>query len=151
MTSTKHEAIKVLDKGKQIIQEPALAPIVLPIQDVKSTYEQGESSCKSLENLSHPSSIISPIPSPADILAPQAPNDTTEVIISSVLAYSKTNTPNEDDDTVVELANFDGVVQQGNHAKYFLKHKIKASANWFTSWTSPALQNLLPSSQLRQI
>ena len=59
---TTHEAIKVLDKGKQIIQEPALAPMVLPIKNVKSTYQQGGSSCKSLENLSHPSSTISPIP-----------------------------------------------------------------------------------------
>ena len=72
-------------------------------------------------------------------------------MLPSVLAYSKTTTPNEDDDTMVELADFEDVVQQGNHAKNFLKHKIKASANWFTSWTSPTIQNLLPSSQLRQI
>ena len=137
MTSTKHEAIKVLDKGKQIIQEPALAPIVLPIQAAKSTYEQGESSCNSLEKLSQPLSIISPIPSPAGTLAPQASHDNMMSMLPSVFPYNKTNTPNEDDDTMAESADFDGVVQQVNQAKYFLKHKIKASANWFTSWTSP--------------
>ena len=61
VTSTNHEAIKDSDKGKQISQEPALVPMVLPIKDVKSTYQQGGSSCKYLENFSHPISIISPI------------------------------------------------------------------------------------------
>ena len=56
----------------------------------------------------------------------------------------QTTTPNEDDDTMVELADFEDMVQQGNNAENFLKHKIKASTNWFTSSTSPALQTYYP-------
>ena len=54
------------------------------------------------------------------------------------LAYGQTTTPNEDDDTMVELTDFEDMVQQGNNAKKILKHKIKTSTTWFTSWTSPA-------------
>ena len=65
-------------------------------------------------------------------------------LFSKCFGLQQTTTPNEDDDTVVELADFEDVVQQGNHAENFLKHKIKASATWFTSWTSPALQTYYP-------
>lgn len=46
VTSAKPEAIKISNKGKQIIQKPALAPIVSLMQAVQSTYGKGESSCK---------------------------------------------------------------------------------------------------------
>ena len=63
--------------------------MVLPIKDVKPTYRQSESSWRLLENLSQSSSIISPISSPADILAPQTSNATPKVLFSSVLPYNK--------------------------------------------------------------
>ena len=73
------EAITILDKVKQISQKYALDPMVLPIKDVKPTYQQGKSSWSSLENLSQSLPIISPISSPADIPAPQTSNATTKV------------------------------------------------------------------------
>ena len=71
VASIEPKAITILDKVKQISQKYALDPMVLPIKDVKPTYQQGKSSCKSLKNLSHPLTIISPISSLAYILAPQ--------------------------------------------------------------------------------
>ena len=155
VTSTAHEAIKVLDKVKQISQEPALAPMVLPIKDVKPTYQQGRSSCKSLENFSHPISIISPISSLAGTLAPQASHDNTMAMLPSVLAYSRTSTPKEDNDTVVVLANFDGrgtTRQPCKGIKNFSNTKSRHQQIGSPASSSPALQsNLLSSLQLRQI
>ena len=101
--------------------------MVLPIKDVKSTYQQGGSSCKSLEKFCHPISIISPISSLAGTLAPQASHDNTMAMLPNVLAYSRTTTPKEDKDTVVVLADFENVVQQGNHACTKSRHQQTGS------------------------
>ena len=64
--------------------------------------------------------------------------------ILKCFALDKTSTPNEDDDPMVKLIDFEDVIQQGNHALNVSQHKIKASAKWFTSWTSPTLQTYYP-------
>ena len=72
-------------------------------------------------------------------------------------AYSKVFCPttkqahqDEDDDTMVELVDFEDVVQQGNHAENFLKHKIKASDKLVHQLDITCASNLLPSSQLQR-
>ena len=76
--STKHEALKNSDKVRQISPRTYSCPHGIANQGCQAD-QQGRSSCKSLENLSHPSSIISPKPSTSDILASHEPNDTTKV------------------------------------------------------------------------
>ena len=94
----------------------ALAPIVLPIQ--KSNIHISKADLQAiLGKIKPPSSTISPIPSPAYIFTEQAHNDTTKAMISNVWPTAKITTPKMNDDLMIELAEFEDLVQQGNHAK----------------------------------
>ena len=107
----KHEQSKFWIKANKSSKNPLLPRIVCQSKLPNPHMSKGNLHCNSLEKLSQSLSIISPIPSPAGTLAPQASHDNMMAMLPSVLPYNKTNTPNEDDDTMAESADFDGMVQ----------------------------------------